>query len=792
MRKISYLNVLRKTVATSLVACMAISMAGCGGNKNNGTTNSGTTTTPTDSASSDSSTETDTSNLTYTYNDYSAGSPDTWNPHEWETNEDSYIMTYTQMGLYDFQLNSTGDGYEIVPEMAAGEPVDVTADYAGNETYGVPSDVTEGYAFKLSLNENACWEDGTPINADTYIYSMQQMLDPNMSNYRASSYTSGTMTIANANAYNHSGQEIYTPIFDGEGYRDVADADMFFSFKKAVAFFGDSAETYYNDDSYKASFLDADGNDLFAKYSEQDYYQLTDEAKADILAISAAFGDSNPEAYKEWCFTYDGVSDEVSFDTVGLIKTGDYEITLVLENPITDFYLHYSLTSNWIVYEDLYEANKKETGNLVKTTYGTSADTYMSYGPYKLTEFQVDKQITMEKNDKWYGYTDGNHEGQFQTTKIDCQVVEAQATALQLFLQGKIDNVDLVADDMDTYRSSDYIVFTPQTYTSKITFNSDKAALKSRETAGINKTILSYPEFRKGLSLAIDRTEFAAQCTATHKAGYGILNYNYVSNPETGELYRNTPQAKQALCNYYGVDSEDQITGYDKEQAAELMTNAYNEALANGDIKDTDKIELEFLVYASDDAYVKIVNFIQEAFQAAAVGTPLEGKITVKMTADADYYDHSQQGQFEMIISTWGGSSMDPFGIMECYAVEGKFFEYGFKPEKVDLTIDINGESITKNFYEWYDALYNGEYAVADVDTRVTILAAMEQCLLDQNCTTPLYYRTTAQLFSRKVVLGTDTYVQVVEFGGVRSMTYAYDDAAWATYCSENNNQLTY
>lgn len=788
MKKISYLNVLRKTVATSLVACMTMSIAGCG-NKSENSTNGNSVSN--EGANSTDSSNTDLSNLSYTFNDYGAGSPKRWNPHEWETNEDSYIMKYTQMGLYDFILNESGDGYEIVPEMAAADPVDITSEYAGNETFGVPSDATEGYAFKIALNENACWEDGTPINADTYIYSMKQQLDPHMSNYRASSYTSGTMTIANADAYLHSGQEIYTPVFDGTGYRDVADEDMVFSFTKSVAFFGATAESYYNS-GYDANFVDADGNDLFAKYSEQDYYELTDEAKADLLTISAAFGDTNPEAYKEWSFTNDGVSEEVSFDTVGLIKSGEYELTLVLANPITDFYLHYALTSNWLVYEDLYEANKKETGDIIKTTYGTSVDTYMSYGPYKLTEFQVDKQITMEKNDKWYGYTDGNHEGQFQTTKISTQIVEAQATALQLFLQGQLDEVSLVADDMTTYRTSDYIVFTPQTYTSKITFNSDKAALQGRESSGINKTILSYPEFRKGLSLAIDRTEFASQCTATHKAGYGILNYNYVADPETGELYRNTPQAEQALCNYYGVDSADQITGYDKEKAAELITNAYNVALANGDIKEGDTVELEFLVYASDDAYVKIVTFIQDAFTAAAVGTPLEGKINVKMTADADYYDHAQQGQFEMIISTWGGSSMDPFGIMECYASESKMFEYGFKPNEVKLTIDVNGESITKTFYDWYDALRNGEYAVVDTDTRITILAAMEQFILDQNCTTPLYYRTSAQLWSRKVILGTENYVQVVEFGGVRHMRYAYDDAAWAAYCSENNNQLVY
>jgi len=791
MKKVSYSKVLRKTVATSLVACMAMSMAGCGGNKKNNATNTNGNAASGDNSAA-SADGTGTSGLSYTFNNYKSGSPKKWNPHEWENSDDSYILDYTTMGLYAFQLNETADGYESVPEMASGEPVDVTSEYAGNDTYGVPADATEGYAFKIALNENACWEDGTPINADTYMYSMQQLLDSKMCNYRASSYTSGTMTIANANAYNHSEQPIYTNIWDGENYRDVEDKDMWFSFKKNVAFFGGSAETYHNDASKTELFKDADGNDLFEKYAKEDYYQLTEEAKKDILTISKAFGDNNDQAYKEWCYTYDGISDKVDFSTVGLIKNGDYEITLVLAQPITDFYLHYNLSSNWIVYQDLYEKNKLQTGNLTKTTYGTNVENYISYGPYKLTEYQIDKQITMEKNDKWYGYTDGKHEGQFQTTRIDTQIIEAQATRLQLFLQGKLDNVDLVADDMNTYRSSDYVVYTPESFTSKITFNADKKSLKERESKGVNKTLLAYKDFRKALSIAIDRTEFAAQCTATHKAGYGILNYLYVADPATGELYRNTEQAKKVLCDVYGVDSEDQITGFDTEKAAQLMTKAYEEALAAGDIKETDKVEFEYSVYNSDDSYTKVINFIQTAFQTAAEGTPLEGKITVKMVADEDYYDHAKQGQFDMITSTWGGSSMDPFHMMECYASEVKLHEYGFKPTEAKLTIDLNGESITKSFYDWYDALCNGEYAVADVPTRITILAAMEGFLLEECRTTPLYYRTEASLFSRKVINATDTYVQLLGFGDIRHMTYAYDDAAWEAYCNENNNQLTY
>lgn len=727
----------------------------------------------------------------YTYNEYLAGSPKTWNPHEWETSTDSYIMGYTQIGLYDFKLNEARDAYEIVPEMAAEFPVDVTTEFAGNTDFGVPADAKTGYAFKIKLNEKAVWENGDIINADSYIYSMQQILNPEIKNYRASSYYSGTMTISNSEAYYKQNSPIYTNITVDGAYRQVEDKDMKFSLTKEVVFFGDSAKSYYEGGS-TAEFTDAAGNDLYKKYSEKDYYDLTDEAKKDLLTIAAAFGDSNQEAYKEFCFTFDGLSPAVDWSKVGLIKTGDYEITLVLSKPITDFYLKYNLSSNWLVHEKTYEANKKQTGDIIKTSYGTAVENTISYGPYKLTEYQTDKQITMAKNENWYGYSDGKHEGQFQTTNINCQIVPTQATALQLFLQGKLDTVSLVAADMDAYRTSDYILYTPQSYTTKFTFNTDKAALKNREVAGVNKTILSYKDFRKAISLAVNRAEFAAQCTATHSAGFGLFNYNYVYKPETGDLYRNSKQAQDVLCKLYGVDSEDDITGYDKELAAKLFTDAYNAALAAGDIKAADKVELEFLVFNSDETYVKIINFVQEAINVATVGTPLEGKIILKMTPDEDYYDHAQQGLFEMIMSTWGGSSMDPYGIVECYCDEETMFEYGFKPKSEELTIEVNGQAITKTFYDWYQALVNGEYAAADADTRLVVLAGIELGILETYNCTPMYYRTATSLESQKVNQGAEEYVQIVAFGGVRHLTYNYTDAEWEEYCKSQNNQLTY
>ena len=92
-------------------------------------------------------------------------------------------------------------------------PVDVTEQVkAEHLEFGIPESATEGYAYTIDLNENAVWEDGTPINADTYVYSMQQLLRPELLNYRASDYYSGDRVIAGAQNYANQGQTMPTSV----------------------------------------------------------------------------------------------------------------------------------------------------------------------------------------------------------------------------------------------------------------------------------------------------------------------------------------------------------------------------------------------------------------------------------------------------------------------------------------------------------------------------------------------------------------------------------------------------
>ena len=597
-------------------------------------------------------------------------------------------MAFLMSGLYEFVLNDTRDGTDIVCELAAAFPVDVTEAYAGAAPYGVPDTAREGYAWKIDLNPAACWEDGEPITADTWLYSLRELLNPTMKNYRASTLYESTFIIANAQRY-----------YEGRG----------------------------------------------------------------------------------------------AWEDVGVIKNNDYSITFVLANPITLFYLQYRLSDLMLLREDRYEKGKRQTGDIVKSSYGTSKDMMLSYGPYKIASWQAEKELTLVRNDAWFGYHDERHTGQYMTTDISIQFIDTHATILSLFLQGKLDITALTTDDLARYGNSDYIQFTPQSYTIKLTFNSDFDTLRNEEAPGVNHTMLSYRDFRAAIALSFDRQEFVQTCFAGSTPGYGLINRSYIANPDTGERYRDTPEAVQALLDFYGTETEADITGYDRDAARTLFQRAYDAALSDGNILPTDIVQLDFHTYNADPTQMRRIAFLQDAVNRASAGTSLEGRITIRQITDENYYDNLKQGNCDVAFTLWGGSAYDPYGILWCYATDEAKNEFGFQPTEERLTIVLDGTAVTKTYNEWYTALCVHEYATADSRIRNTILAANERGLLSYYTMVPFAYQRSATLISHRIVEGTPDYINdLVIRGGIRFMAFTMDDAEWDHYCKAHNNQLAY
>lgn len=813
----------------------------------------------------------------YTLRDYTeATSNMDWNPHTWEVQDSSVLLDMMTIGFYTFDLNEDLSGYSVVPEMAAALPVDVTDQYVGqlgvqegDEGKAWRIALNPDAAFSVSeaarnviangLPEEAAAEEAeaeaseeaaeeaaeevaeeaseyvepeltgealdtskdtvVPITADDYIYSMQQQLNPKMLNRRADSYYAGSLVIYNAKNYLYSGKTAYDPIEDSVADLLAEGRDLYFD----MSWWG------------LEGALDADGNAAPKYVSIDDETEYRDEAvenEADPEAwVSAKYiyetylaDGMDYAAYQgEALYTAD-IAPETSWDDVGLKKIDDYTIDLILQNPIEDaaFYLPYELSSNWLVYKPLYEACKsffkngqavetEDEGDEVTTRYCRSVETSVSYGPYELTYFELDKQISFSRNENWYGYHDGKHLGMYQTDNYSIAVIPEHNTRLLAFLSGKLDGVSLQSEDMEKYASSDYISYTPQTYTTKVTFNTDYEKLLEH---GTGSQVLVIDEFREAFANAIDRQHFATAYTAAGTAGFGLLNSLYVYNPFTGENYRGSEPAKQALVNVYGLtygeggeyatldEAYEAMTGYDMEKAQSLMAVAYDKAVEAGIYDGESEISIDFRVYQNDTIYVQMFNYFKDQLEEACKGTGFEGKVTMTMTVDADYYETMYSGNADAIFSTWGGASMDPFTIMAgCYTDDaygaGQQMEYGYDTSKINLTFVIDGEEKTESLQAWskwanneqVDGLTDvyGAFADYSYETRCAINAGMEECFLKWYPCTPIYYRNVASLDSQKIQYAVPEYLnELVSRGGIAYMTYNYDDAEWDAYVAAN------
>lgn len=799
--------------------------------------------------------------MTYTLRDTIGAGPTNFNPHTWETDADNYLAPYTEMGLVDTTIAEDGVNFKWVYEMAT-SVTDVTAEYLADPEKVAKWEIdakkeTSGKVYRIALNPAAKWANGEAINADTYVESMKALLDPKMRNYRANTYYDGSAAVKNAYFYYSAESPIYDVVVPAYGEEDTPDYsfditknDVYINLDATnmtvapypYAVMKDTYGFITDVESYSA---------LKETANAYGYIKVTDENKAQVLSITdqylSGFGMSiytdaektkiDENLFKEFLF-YNTGKFAASYDwsNVGLLKVDDYTIDYVVEGTEEEFYFLTSLTSNWIVYLPLYNQLKSQVGELVTTKYGTSVDTYMSYGPYKLVSYEKDKQLKMTRNENWYGWNDGNHVGQFQTTDIVADIISDDSTLEGLFLSGKIDGLSLNSSQLANYRNSENLLKTDQTYTFRFVFASDLAALKGLEAKydnGKNLQVLSYDDFRKAISLSLNRTEFTAQATGGYKPAYALYNsiyyYNVAEDPES--IYRRTDEAKQAIVDLYGIeygadktyktldDAYKAISGYDVESAKALFQSVYEQAIADGRYTDGQEILIHCdatgaQTLSEDDlAQQRLLN---QYVAAATKGTGFDGKISFEFrTNTVDRYKDIAAGNVEMIRGAWGGAAFYPFSAIRCYV--GVEYQKGInmihescgwdpRAEELELTYDFDGDGTAETWkydLEQWSVLINGGGklertgdkvypAVTDAKAKLFIMSQLEKTVLSAYQCIPFASQTVCSLFSHKISYATLNYNVMYGYGGLRLMTYNYTDMEWDNYVKSQNNKLSY
>ncbi len=797
----------------------------------------------------------------YSYRMGPSDIPTSWNYHTYQSNSSTYVLDYSSDTLYTFDYNEDKTGYIIVPSMASANPTDVTAEYVGQ--YGIEEGDT-GKAWSIPLKTNLKFDNGDTLNANTFVESMKLLLNPEAANYRADNVYTGNLAIYGAENYVKQGQildvdnsttRLYTSM---DALTKGADGVYVQASGLAVSFSLDAPNSWCSGYSMarltQMGYLDATAFASLSELADEDgKVAVTDESIALIAAlINTENWGNEPASNVPLYMTYEQEYPEMDFEEVGFFATDDNTLVVVSMQPFEEnFYLYYNLmTSFFLVHPETYRQCISTEQGVYANNYGTSVDTFVGYGPYKLTQYLADSTIILEKNPLWHGFSEEEYvEGTYQTDRVVYTKVNDDATRLEMFLKGELDSYGLQAADMADYITSDYVYYNDSESTWYLAMNPDLDTLKriqataTPETEGnaVVKTVLTIAEFRQALSWSLDREQFNLTLSPTSGIAKSLLSSMIVADPETGLTYRATDDGKDAILEYWGLadkwgegkeyatrdDAIASITGFDPEGAKALFNTAYTKAveenLITADMIASGKWEVQIVIGnpVTANFYTKGFEFLKTNWTNAVKGTPFEGHLSFVFSQElgsTQFGTYLRNGSVDLLFGVgYGGSMFDPYSMMSCFTDNLQYDPFTDK-EAIMLDIDLDLGDGMKTYraslYAWCTDCINGTPIKASVivdgmatgdpveinagpsadgNLRTRILSKVEAKIMTLSNIFPMQTDSSASLRCMRINYATEEYVVGMGRGGVQYYTYSMHDAQFVAYAkSQDGGVLNY
>ena len=770
----------------------------------------------------------------YTMREYTAQMPSQWCTILSSDNVNNSMESYFTSAFYEFNYKFDADG-KIVPgaytvEYSASTKLeDVTKKYAGK--YGLAADAEKGQAFAMTLRKDLTWDDGTPIKAADFVYTMSQQLSPKYLFATASNYYSGNYVIHNAQNYVKQGQKGMFPANSVlTVYNASDDAKLIF--------------TLNGHDSYVADYLTSNGVDPQAYVAQA--------AKVTVDALKAIEGKSLAEIKNDetmlatWTtvlgwwqtepneelhfFKMEYEYPKMDFSEVGyFVGDNEYELVMVIDGTLNPLDEEGNLTyeagyyfSNWpLVKKDLWEKCEDTTKTPYANSYCTTQEKSASWGPYKLTYYQDQKTYTVSRNDKWFGYGLPQYANQYQTDAIVTEKIEEWDTAWLAFQKGNLDGIGMNVKIAADYRTSKRAYFTPETWTFDLNIQSNATSKTDKR----NNLLLNYADFRKAISLSLDRDDYCAKNNPSSQAALGLLNSMYYYDVENGKVYRESIQAKEAILNAYGAtknedgswkvgettytdieEALDATTGYNLTLARQLVDSAIEQAKTDGKYSDGEEIILTYGIETQSADTDRVKNWFQAAFDNMTKGTSIEGKVKIEyfMFSSATWSKQFADGEYDLCFGAWGQAAFNPaYLLCETQISKENRYATNWDPKTVSVTVkatpdDKHEDGIyTYNLEQWRLILQGKDgcpvnFKNFSMEDQLTALGAVETAILKAYYSIPVYSRYSASLMGYKVDYVSYEYNTFMGYGGIRYMTFNYDDTAWAEFVASNNNILNY
>lgn len=356
-------------------------------------------------------------------------------------------------------------------------------------------------------------------------------------------------------------------------------------------------------------------------------------------------------------------------EKVGVKALDDHTLEVKLAQP-TPYFL--DLTS----FYTYYPVNKKVQEE--NPDWALEAETYVSNGAFKLTEWKHKDSMKLEKNEHYYD------KDKINLDEVNFVMIESADTAWQMYQSGELDLVyPLPQDVIPELKSKDDPEFEIAPDLSLYYYN------LNNEVKPFNNV-----KVRKALSMAIDRkalVEHVAQ--GGQKPAYGII----------------PPGIPDAEGDFQ--ENSGDLFKEDVEEAKKLL----KEGLAE---EGMDKMPEFTFTYNTDEGHKKIGEAIQEMWRKN-----LDINVTLENVEFQVKLDREKAGDYEISRAGWIGDYVDPMTFADLWVTGGSFNDANWSNKE-------------------YDNLIKFAKTAMDPKERMEALHKAEEILIDEMPIIPLYFYT--------------------------------------------------
>lgn len=324
--------------------------------------------------------------------------------------------------------------------------------------------------------------------------------------------------------------------------------------------------------------------------------------------------------------------------------------------------------------------------------WATSADTYISNGPFMMTEWVPGSHITFSKNPNYW-----NAEA-IKLDKLEFELIEDSNAAYSAYTSGEVDMIkDVPTEEIPSLQGNDDFHVEPIIGTYYVSLN-------------LQKEYFQDARVRKALSLAIDRNYVAnTLMQGTYSPASSIVGPGWLDTD--GSSFAENANGGTPYIDNDNFDAN-------LEEAKKLLEEA---GYPNGE-------GFPQIEYTTNDAgYHKVVaEYLQQAW--AAIGIDLK----VNIVEWASFTPMRRNGEFDVARNGWVGDYTDPSNILELFCT-------------------TNGNNDGKYTNADFDAAIEDSRVTTDTATRSADLHKAEDTLMNDAGCIPIAYYNDFWLQSSKI-----------------------------------------